>query len=122
MFGWFYTATPQECSGCGRTDQAVRATTRRCLPCDGVDLKRLQELRRPSTLHPLMLAMSVGVELVSAAVWVERPGPCAECARLREQARAAVLTGDRSRLSDVRVLQQRHRIASHGQAERSHAS
>ena len=31
------------------------------------------------------------------------PADCAECARLFHQARAAVLTGDRSRLSDVRV-------------------
>lgn len=40
---------------------------------------------------------------------------CAECARLREQARAAVLTNDLSRLSDVRVLQARHRTQTHGQ-------
>lgn len=52
-------------------------------------------------------------------MWAERPGPCDECARLREQARAAVLTGDRSRLSDVRVLQARHRTDAHGQADAS---
>lgn len=47
----------------------------------------------------------------------ERPGPvCQECGRLREQARAASLRGDRSRLSDVRVMQDRHRRAEHGQA------
>lgn len=52
-----------------------------------------------------------------AAVQGERPGPvCEECGRLREQARAAVLCGDRSRLSDVRVMQGRHRQAEHGQA------
>ena len=33
---------------------------------------------------------------------------CAECGRLREQARAAVLSADYSRLTDVRVLQRRH--------------
>ena len=40
---------------------------------------------------------------------------CKECGRLREQARAALLSGDRSRLSDVRVFQGRHRALSHGQ-------
>ena len=51
------------------------------------------------------------------AQWRERPGPvCQECGRLREQARAASLCGDRSRLSDVRVMQNRHRRAEHGQA------
>ncbi|MHA6757706.1 hypothetical protein [Streptacidiphilus sp. PAMC 29251] len=49
--------------------------------------------------------------------WRERPGPvCEECGRLREQARAAVLCGDKSRLSDVRVMQGRHRQTEHGQA------
>ncbi|MHA6760079.1 hypothetical protein [Streptacidiphilus sp. PAMC 29251] len=52
----------------------------------------------------------------------ERPGPCGECARLREQARAAVLTGDRSRLTDVRVLQRRHSVSGHGQAEAARAT
>ncbi|KIQ61555.1 hypothetical protein TR51_19590 [Kitasatospora griseola] len=42
---------------------------------------------------------------------------CAECVRLREQARAAVLTADRSRLSDVRVLERRHRDEAHGPQE-----
>ncbi len=41
------------------------------------------------------------------------PVDCAECARLFHQARAAVLTGDRSRLSDVRVYQRRHLAAEH---------
>lgn len=40
---------------------------------------------------------------------------CAECGRLREQGRVAVLTNDKSRLSDVRVMQQRHRAEVHGQ-------
>jgi hypothetical protein len=36
-------------------------------------------------------------------------GPdCAECARLAEQLRAAHLSGDRSRVTDVRVFQARH--------------
>jgi hypothetical protein len=58
---------------------------------------------------------------MSAAVWreppdrSERPGPCAECARLREQGRAAVLSGDRPRLGDVRVMQAGHRADAHGQ-------
>ncbi|MFC1430088.1 hypothetical protein ACEZDB_05375 [Streptacidiphilus sp. N1-3] len=52
-----------------------------------------------------------------AVQWRERPSPvCGECGRLREQARAAVLCGDKSRLSDVRVMQGRHRQAEHGQA------
>ena len=38
---------------------------------------------------------------------------CAECDRLREQARAAVLVGDKSRLTDVRVQQRRHADAEH---------
>ena len=42
---------------------------------------------------------------------------CPECARLFHQARAAVLTGDRSRLSDVRVLQERHHTAAHSADE-----
>ena len=41
------------------------------------------------------------------------PRECSECARLSEQARAAALTGDRSRLTDVRVLQRRHDAAEH---------
>ena len=41
------------------------------------------------------------------------PADCAECARLFHQARAAVLTGDQSRLSDVRVYQHRHLAAEH---------
>jgi hypothetical protein len=40
---------------------------------------------------------------------------CAECARLVEQGRAAVLTGDRSRLSDVWVLKERHDAAEHAE-------
>ncbi len=41
------------------------------------------------------------------------PADCGECARLFHQARAALLTGDRSRLSDVRVYQYRHMAAEH---------
>lgn len=44
-----------------------------------------------------------------------RAGVCVECGRLREQARAALITNDQSRLSDVRVLQKRHRAETHGQ-------
>ncbi|MGW3044388.1 hypothetical protein ACWC9T_31070 [Kitasatospora sp. NPDC001159] len=48
----------------------------------------------------------------------ERPGSvCAECVRLRERARAAVRSRDRSRLSDLRVMQDSHRKADHGQAQ-----
>ena len=43
----------------------------------------------------------------------DTPVGCAECVRLFEQARAAVLTGDRSRLSDVRVYQYRHMTVGH---------
>jgi hypothetical protein len=43
----------------------------------------------------------------------EAPEGCAECARLSLQARAAVLTGDHSRLTDVRVMQARHHAAAH---------
>ncbi|WP_152648317.1 hypothetical protein [Streptacidiphilus anmyonensis] len=39
---------------------------------------------------------------------------CAECARLDEQERAAYLSGDGSRQSDVRVLRTRHRRDAHG--------
>jgi len=46
---------------------------------------------------------------------------CAECARLREQAAAALLTADRSRLSDVRVLQRRHADADHAVSPRATA-
>lgn len=41
---------------------------------------------------------------------------CTECGRLREQARAALLSGDGSRLTDVRVLQRRHAAAAHAGA------
>jgi len=44
------------------------------------------------------------------------PGECGECARLFRQAQAALLTGDRSRLSDVRVYQYRHTAAEHASA------
>jgi len=43
------------------------------------------------------------------------PAACGECVRLSDQARAAVLTGDQSRLSDVRVYQRRHVTAEHPQ-------
>jgi hypothetical protein len=36
MLGWWYTATPEKCSGCAGTDRMVNALTKRCLPCDGV--------------------------------------------------------------------------------------
>lgn len=52
---WFYTATPQECSGCGGTDEMVKATTRRCLECDGVDMAWLRSPRPQQRLpvaHP----------------------------------------------------------------------
>ncbi len=38
---------------------------------------------------------------------------CPECARLFHQARAALLSGDRSRLSDVRIFQSQHQDADH---------
>ena len=44
------------------------------------------------------------------------PVSCAECARLAEQGRAALLAGDKSRQVDVRVLQARHRDADHASA------
>lgn len=44
------------------------------------------------------------------------PADCAECARLFHQAQAAVLTGDRSRLADVRVYQHRHSATEHTSA------
>jgi hypothetical protein len=46
---------------------------------------------------------------------------CPECNRLREQARAAMLTGDGSRLADVRVLQRRHRTDAHPKPARETA-
>ena len=42
---------------------------------------------------------------------------CAECLRLAEQEQAAVLTGDRSRHTDVRVLCHRHITAVHADEE-----
>jgi hypothetical protein len=45
------------------------------------------------------------------------PDGCAECVRLSHQARAAMLTGDRSRLCDVRVYQHRHLAAEHSEAD-----
>jgi len=54
-FGWWYTATPQECRGCGRTDETVHATTRRCMPCDGVDLSAWP---RPVALSPSVVALA----------------------------------------------------------------
>ena len=39
---------------------------------------------------------------------------CEECARLDEQERAAYLSGDGSRQSDVRVLRMRHKRDAHG--------
>jgi hypothetical protein len=43
---------------------------------------------------------------------------CAECVRLSEQGRAAVLTHDASRLLDVTVLQKQHGATEHGRAVR----
>ncbi|TDT98621.1 hypothetical protein EDD99_6850 [Streptomyces sp. 846.5] len=51
----------------------------------------------------------------------DRPLACPECNRLREQARAAVLSGDGSRLADVRVLQGCHRSGSHPDSVRANA-
>lgn len=42
---------------------------------------------------------------------------CGECLRLAEQEQAAVLTGDRSRLTDVRVLWHRHITDVHAAEE-----
>ena len=36
MLGWWFTATPQKCSGCGGTNRMVSAREKRCLPCYGV--------------------------------------------------------------------------------------
>jgi hypothetical protein len=83
---WWFTATTQRCSGCRRTDAVVNAATRRCLPCDGVELPETEADAREG---------------------------CAECVRLFLQARAAVLTRDRSRLTDLRVMMQRHDTAEH---------
>jgi len=49
----------------------------------------------------------------------DAPAGCDECVRLFDQARAAVLTGDQSRLSDVRVYQRRHVTAEHPQEGRA---
>jgi hypothetical protein len=60
---------------------------------------------------------------MSAAVWNEPPNPpaesCAECTRLTEQAIAAKLTGDRSRLTDVQVLRARHLRQAHAPSVRA---
>ena len=44
---------------------------------------------------------------------IEPPAECTECARLRQQARVALLSDDKSRLTDVRVLLRRHVEADH---------
>ena len=62
---WFYTATPQECSGCGRTDEMVQAVSRRCLGCDGVDMVWLRSLREPPGLSPSVEAVAVGADGLS---------------------------------------------------------
>jgi hypothetical protein len=41
------------------------------------------------------------------------PEECDECAWLAEQGRAALLSGDRSREVDIRVLRYRHHQAEH---------
>ena len=48
----------------------------------------------------------------------DRSMDCPECKRLREQARAAVLIGDSSRLADVRVLHSRHGADVHPDSAR----
>ena len=63
---WFYTATPQECSGCGGTDEMVKATTRRCLECDGVDMAWLRSLR-PQQRLPVALRSYVLAAGMTAA-------------------------------------------------------
>lgn len=35
MTGWWYTATPQPCSGCGGAESMVSALRRRCPACEG---------------------------------------------------------------------------------------
>ena len=51
----------------------------------------------------------------------QNPASCSECARLAVQAGAALLTGDKSRQADVRVLQSRHHAAAHAdEPEQSH--
>ena len=63
---WFYTATPQECSGCGGTDEMVRVSTRRCMECDGVDMVCIRSLRPqqllPTALSPNVLAVGITAE------------------------------------------------------------
>jgi hypothetical protein len=65
----------------------------------------------------------------SAAEWVEpptgkadgrmeRPGPCAECKRLRQQAQSAGVLHDWDWLEKVRTAQRKHRAKSHGQDAR----
>ncbi len=61
-------------------------------------------------LNPDPLVKRVRVEEVRHVECAE----CAECVRLQEQARAALLSGDMSRLTDVRVYQARHCEAEHG--------
>jgi hypothetical protein len=60
---------------------------------------------------------------MSAAIWNEpadRPAEsCGECARLTEQATAAKLTGDLSRLTDVQVLRARHLREAHAPSVRT---
>lgn len=76
---WFYTATPQECSGCGGTDEMVNATTRRCLECDGADmvgLPRLQPQKRwPVALSPYVLATEQAGDLGDHLATMPGPTP-----------------------------------------------
>ena len=51
----------------------------------------------------------------------DEPEGCEECAWLAEQGRAALLSGDKSRQVDIRVLQYRHGLAEHA-GERSGGS
>jgi hypothetical protein len=44
-----------------------------------------------------------------------QPKPCSECARLERQRQAAYLANDRSRLTDLTVLQRRHDAVEHVQ-------
>lgn len=45
----------------------------------------------------------------------ERPGPCAECKRLRTQGQAAGILQDWPWLGKVRAAQRKHRREEHGQ-------
>ncbi len=53
---------------------------------------------------------------MSAGAWnepIEADDRCPECERLRVQERAAYLSGDHSRRTDVRLLRKQHVVAEH---------